>query len=59
MAFENGEMIEFLGSSPVRCIHEAKKRIASKNLKVLKIQSVVEYLSPVNEIIEAVHQLTA
>lgn len=58
LAFETGEIIEYVDTSPVRCIYQAKRKIEAQHLKATEIQSVVEYLSPVNEIIEAVHQLT-
>ncbi len=52
-----GEIVEYVDSSPMQSILKAKYILGLKGLSVLSVDSIVEYLNPINEVLDAVSQL--
>jgi len=58
LCMNTGHLIEFHDSTPTKCIMEAKHLLNQKGLTITQVSSVVDYLSPVNEVMDAISQLT-
>jgi len=53
-----GELTEYWDSTPSRCILRAKTLLSLQGLTISHIDSVVDYLHPIDEVLDAVSQLS-
>ena len=54
---DSEEVIEYVGSSPVQCILKSRYILDLKGLTISRVDSIVDYLYPVDEVLDAVAQL--